>query len=137
MKEITQAWLDAALDDLRAIERMVGDEALTNVVAFHAQQCVEKSFKALIEESETPVRKTHSLVQLLGVASNAYDELSRVDTTLLNVLDQLYTDSRYPNEFGLLPDGKPTLKESEQFQQFAKDMHRRCSEILTNGSTLS
>jgi len=62
MKEITQAWLDAALDDLRAIERMDGDVALTNIVAFHAQQSVEKAFKALVEESETPVRNIPALV---------------------------------------------------------------------------
>jgi HEPN domain-containing protein len=130
MKKITQAWLDAAADDLRAIDHLIGDEALTNVVAFHAQQCVEKSFKALIEESEIPVRKTHSLVQLLGVASGVYSELSGLDTTLLNLLDQLYTDSRYPNEFGLLPDGKPTLAEAEQFATFASEMYRQCGGFL-------
>jgi HEPN domain-containing protein len=131
MKKITQAWLDAAADDLRAIDHLIGDEALTNVVAFHAQQCVEKSFKALIEESEIPVRKTHSLVQLLGVASGVYSELSGLDTTLLNLLDQLYTDSRYPNEFGLLPDGKPTLAEAVQFATFANAIYRQCGQFLT------
>ena len=131
MKKITQAWLDAAQDDLKTIDRLAGDEGLTNVAAFHAQQCVEKSFKALIEEGEIPVRKTHSLVQLLGTASGAYDKLSGMDTTLLNLLDQLYTDSRYPNEFGLLPDGKPTLEEAEQFALFAKEMYRQCGGFLT------
>jgi HEPN domain-containing protein len=130
MKKITQAWLDAAQDDLRAIERLVEDEALTNIIAFHAQQCVEKSFKALVEEIGVPVRRTHSLVQLLGVVSKAYDRLSDMDTTLLNVLDQLYTDSRYPNEFGLLPNGKPSLEEAGLFQQFATEMHHRCSGLL-------
>jgi len=130
MKKITQAWLDAAQDDLRTIEHLADDEGLTNVAAFHAQQCVGKSFKALIEESETSIRKTHSLVQLLGMASEAYDGLLEVDTTLLNLLDQLYADSRYPNEFGLLPDGKPTLEEAGQFARFAENMHQRCTELL-------
>jgi HEPN domain-containing protein len=91
---------------------------------------VEKSFKALVEESEVPVRKTHSLVQLLGMVSTAYDELSDMDTTVLNLLDQLYTDSRYPNEFGLLPDGKPTLEEAGLFQRFATEVHGKCSGLL-------
>jgi len=130
MKKITQAWLDAAQDDLKTIDRLAGDEGLTNVVAFHAQQCVEKSFKALIEESEISVRKTHSLIQLLGMASATYVDLSEMDTTLLNLLDQLYTDSRYPNEFGLLPDGKPTLAEAEQFATFASEMYRQCGGFL-------
>lgn len=38
MKKTAQAWLDAALDDLRAIDHLNGDAALTDVVAFHAQQ---------------------------------------------------------------------------------------------------
>jgi HEPN domain-containing protein len=77
-----------------------------------------------------PVRKTHSLVQLFGIVLEAYGQLSGMDTTLLNLLDQLYTDSRYPNEFGLLPDGKPTLKEAGLFQQFAKEVYEKCSGLL-------
>ena len=50
MKPITQAWLDRALDDLDAIEQLLEKEHLTNVVSFHAQQAVEKSLKAVIEE---------------------------------------------------------------------------------------
>ena len=53
-----------------------------------------------------------------------------MDTTLLNLLDQLSADSRYPNEFGLLPDGKPTLEEARLFEQFAKEVHNRCSGLL-------
>ena len=130
MKKITQAWLDAARDDLHAIERLEVDERLTNVVAFHAQQCVEKSFKALMEESESRVRKTHSLLQLLGKVSESHRVLADIDTTILNLLDQLYTDSRYPNEFGILPDGKPSKEEAAQFSQFARDMHSQCCELL-------
>ena len=77
-----------------------------------------------------PVRKTHSLVQLFGMVLEAYGELSGMDTTLLNLLDQLSADSRYPNEFGLLPDGKPTLEEARLFEQFAKEVHNRCSGLL-------
>ncbi len=130
MKKITQAWLDAARDDLRAIDRLVDDELLTNVTAFHAQQSVEKVFKALLEQNEVPVRKTHSLIQLLGMTSGTYAELLDVDTTILNLLDQLYTDSRYPNEFGLLPDGKPTLEEAAGFSAFAQNIYRQCVDFL-------
>jgi HEPN domain-containing protein len=52
MKEIAEQWLKAAADDLRVVARIAEDEDLTHMVAFHAQQCIEKSLKAVIEEYE-------------------------------------------------------------------------------------
>jgi len=49
MKAITREWLNAANDDLIAMEVMQGRPEITNMVAFHAQQAMEKSFKAVIE----------------------------------------------------------------------------------------
>ncbi|MGC8493995.1 MAG: HEPN domain-containing protein [Syntrophobacteraceae bacterium] len=50
MKKVTKEWLRAAADDLRVIDRIRRDEHLTHMIAFHAQQAVEKSIKAAIEE---------------------------------------------------------------------------------------
>ena len=49
MKASTRQWLEFAQTDLRSCENNLHDEFVTNVVAFHAQQAVEKAFKALIE----------------------------------------------------------------------------------------
>jgi HEPN domain-containing protein len=132
MKKITQAWLDAAKDDLAVIGEILERSDLTNVTAFHAQQCAEKCLKALIEEQGVPVRKTHSLIQLFGVVSREYCGFSDIDTTTPNLLDQLYTDSRYPNEFGLLPDGKPSLNEAAGFYAFAHDLFEQVCDMLTD-----
>ena len=132
MKKITQAWLDAAQDDLALIDEILTRPDLTNVTAFHAQQCAEKCLKALIEERGVPVRKTHSLIQLIGLVSAAHPEFADIDTTIPNLLDQLYTDSRYPNEFGLLPDGKPSLTEAAGFDAFARDLFAQTQKRLTN-----
>lgn len=58
MKPITKEWLDRALDDLNAIEELLKREHLTNVAA---QQAVEKTLKAVIEELGISLRKTHNL----------------------------------------------------------------------------
>jgi HEPN domain-containing protein len=50
MRAKTKQWLEFAQTDLRSCENNLNDEFVTNVVAFHAQQAVEKTFKALIEE---------------------------------------------------------------------------------------
>lgn len=132
MKKITQAWLDAAQDDLAVIDEILSRPDLTNITAFHAQQCAEKCLKALLEERGVPVRRTHSLIQLIGLVSAENREFSGIDTTIPNLLDQLYTDARYPNEFGLLPDGKPSLAEAAGFDSFARDLFEQTQKILTN-----
>ncbi|CAN2042405.1 hypothetical protein GMMP15_70003 [Candidatus Magnetomoraceae bacterium gMMP-15] len=64
IKIITKAWLNRAQDDLNLIEEIIDREDLTNMVAFHSQQAVEKIFKAVIEELEIKFIKTHNLERL-------------------------------------------------------------------------
>ena len=52
MKPISVDWLKSARSDLLTMEALLGRAELTAVVAFHAQQCVEKVLKAIIEEHE-------------------------------------------------------------------------------------
>lgn len=108
-------WLEAAKDDLDTITYLIDDEHLTNIVAFHAHQAVEKSLKALIEYNEIPLRKTHNLERLY----NHIDEQIRLDYNMLEFLNELYIESRYLGDMGLLPNGKPTLEEAKNFYMFA------------------
>lgn len=48
-KELALEWLEAVTADLKTIERTLDDEGLTHMVAFHAQQSIEKCLKALLE----------------------------------------------------------------------------------------
>ncbi|MBP6440073.1 MAG: HEPN domain-containing protein [Caldilineaceae bacterium] len=52
MKATTAEWLARAADDLKAAEVLIAQPDLTNIVAFHAQQAVEKALKAAIEEQD-------------------------------------------------------------------------------------
>lgn len=47
MKPTTHEWLIRAADDLSAAQVLLFRPDLTNMVAFHAQQTVEKAFKAV------------------------------------------------------------------------------------------
>ncbi len=64
MKEQTKQWLSLADEDLRVAE-IIHKNGIYNQVCFHAQQVVEKSLKALIEE-KSKVPKEHSLVKLFN-----------------------------------------------------------------------
>ena len=62
-----RGWLLRASEDLRAGRHdLTAAPPLLNDVAFHAQQCAEKSMKALLVHREQPFRKTHNLTELGG-----------------------------------------------------------------------
>jgi len=84
MKTITREWLNAAHDDLIAMEVMHGREEITNMIAFHAQQAIEKSFKAVIEEFNLGKIKTH---QLESLYAKILPVISGFNETILAELD--------------------------------------------------
>jgi HEPN domain-containing protein len=64
MRRMTEEWLSSARDDLDTIRAIENNPRLTNVAAFHAQQCVEKCYKAILEEHEIDIPNIHNLVTL-------------------------------------------------------------------------
>lgn len=118
MKAAANEWLVAAKDDLDTIQLLLQVAHLTNIAAFHAQQCVEKCFKAVLEEFGTEPVKTHNLERLFALISKYLDGVN-IDEHMNTKLNELYIDSRYPADFGLLPDGKPSLKEAMEFFKYA------------------
>ncbi|MBA4411008.1 MAG: HEPN domain-containing protein [Bacteroidota bacterium] len=120
MKQITRDWLEAASLDIESITFLLQNERLTGHVAFHSQQVIEKSLKALIEENGDRVPKIHSISKLFSLCSSYFD--FQYDDELVIALDSLYVESRYPGEFGLLPDGKPTTKQVKLFFDFAREV---------------
>ncbi len=118
MKAMTKEWIKAAYDDLMAIQELVDNSHLTHIVAFHAQQCVEKLLKAVLEEHEIETPKIHKLVELQTIMPN---QTINLDNDMLALLDKLYIDSRYPSDFGLLPNGKPSSADANMFYEFAQN----------------
>lgn len=121
MKKISEEWLKAAKDDLRVADKIIADEALTHMVAFHSQQCIEKSLKAVMEEYGIDLVKIHNLERLFAIVKNHVK--IDVDIVLIEKMDKLYIDSRYPADFGLLPDGKPTIEDAEEFYDAASSVY--------------
>lgn len=117
MKKITKDWLTSAESDLLLIREIITHENLTHLSAFHAQQSVEKTFKAIIEEFDLGFIKTHSLEMLYNRVKEKVSIEIMIDSLIL--LDQLYIDARYPGELGLLPDGKPSVSEANEFYSLA------------------
>ena len=120
MRDITKQWLESASLDLENTQLIIENDRLTGHVAFHSQQAIEKSLKALIEEVGGKVPRIHSLSKLLDL-STAFIDIQVEDDIIIS-LDSLYLESRYPGEFGLLPEGKPTVKQARIFHVFAQEV---------------
>lgn len=117
--------------DLGSIEQILPREDLTPVAAFHSQQCVEKCFKAVLEEHEQKVPKEHSTLKLYGLVRKCIS--LDVDPEFLTDLDDLYIESRYPGALGLLPDGRPTREDAERFYRFAQNLYQQIGRMLEAG----
>ena len=129
MKIMTNEWLKVAKDDLDLIKEILNRIHLTHLIAFHAEQCVEKSLKAVLEEFEQEIPKIHNLEKLLSLVKS-YIDLD-IDISIIEKLDKLYIDSRYPSDLGLLPDGKPSLIDASEFYEFAKMIYTKIYDFLS------
>lgn len=120
MKKSTEDWIVFAKSDLKAAELLIQDDTLTNIIAYHSQQVIEKSFKAILEEFESTSLKTHNLLLLFNKIRNFIN--FEVDLNALEKINEVYLDSRYPSEIGLLPYGQPSTKDTIEFVNFAKEI---------------
>ena len=117
MRKATEAWIEAAEDELRSAEILLEHGGFKGA-CYHAQQSAEKGLKALIlERGERPGR-VHDILKLRkSVQDLGWDiELDLDDAVFLNSIYK----GRYPTEDGLLPHGDPTTQDAERLVDAAK-----------------
>jgi HEPN domain-containing protein len=107
---------------------IIPNEHLTNIVAFHSQQAVEKSLKGIIEEFEIGFEKIHNLERLLGVVIKRVN--LEVDIDFIKRLDEVYISTRYPSDLGLIPSGKPSMQDAKELYDFANAFYRIVLKLL-------
>jgi HEPN domain-containing protein len=118
MKKLVSDWIVLAEKDIKAAAIIIDEADLTNMVAFHCQQAIEKYFKALIAEYEKPLLKIHDLLKLYGIIKEVKN--LEINEDVLSEINEVYIEDRYPGVLGLLPDGMPTEDEAKQFMEFAR-----------------
>ena len=134
MKKQVEDWMLLADKDLYAAEILLKDVyPLTNIVAFHCQQAIEKYLKAFLIENDVPLIKTHDLVKLNGMIKEIKD--LGIDRKKLITIDALYVESRYPGAVGLTSDGMPTNKQAKEFIEYAKEVKAIINTELINTNT--
>lgn len=128
MKPSTQQWLEFAKADLINCQRILEDEFLTTILAFHSQQVVEKCFKALINEKNIDIPRIHSLVRLYQLVEGFLK--NPIEIRELMALDSVYTSSRYPSDIGMIATGKPSRQDALALYESAKKIFDTITELI-------
>ena len=94
-------WLDRAMDDIRATRVLLRD-GIAMQAAFHLQQAIEKTLKALLVAARQDVRKTHDLDTLAELARRHWPTLVSAPFGL-SYVSRWYIISRYPGDDDIGP----------------------------------
>ncbi|HLK83333.1 MAG TPA: HEPN domain-containing protein [Xanthobacteraceae bacterium] len=86
-------WLAKADEDLRAANKLL--PGVVNQAAFHVQQAMEKTLKALIVAKRQEIRKTHDILLLASIARPLWPELIPQPFPIVEI-SEWYMVSRYP-----------------------------------------
>lgn len=130
MTKLVKDWLEFAQLDLHTIEKIIDDPTLTSIVAFHAQQCIEKSYKAIILKFTGEIPRVHSLISLNGTVRNFLKV--DVDIEIIKILNEIYIDSRYPSEIGMSGVNIPSVQTAKLFYKEANQIYKSIVEKLTD-----
>jgi HEPN domain-containing protein len=90
------------------------------MIAFHCHQAIEKYLKAYLIEHNVTLIKTHDLIKLNGMIKEIHD--LKINKDKLILINEVYIESRYPGELGLLPNGMPTEEEAAELLVFANEI---------------
>jgi len=98
MKRMTREWLRKAEADYRLAKKLAeGSEPFYDQRSFLCQQAAEKYLKALLEELDLPVPRTHLLHDLLGLLLPHHPSLRPLQRGL-KFLTRFAVATRYPGD---------------------------------------
>ncbi|RMG42321.1 MAG: HEPN domain-containing protein [Methanobacteriota archaeon] len=122
MNEIVKEWIQKAEGDYHSALREYRARKFPNYDAagFHAQQCIEKYLKAILQLHQLPFQKTHDLLALQQLCSNVLSELEFY-RDLLAYLSQFAIMYRYPGENATKEQTKKAIQALKQLRLFLRE----------------
>jgi HEPN domain-containing protein len=76
------------------------------------------------------VPQIHNLLRLYGTVRN-YCKLD-IDMQTLEEISEVYIDSRYPSELGLMPYGSLSVERASEFYNEAKNIYEQIKKIVVD-----
>jgi len=123
--EFAMLWIVKAEHDLVTAERTLSmDDPPTDTPCFHAQQAVEKSFKAFLTFKHVEFKRTHDLLVLLDMVGK-FTEQFVCFREMLADMNSYSVETRYPMD-GI----DPSMDEASQAVQTARQITEMLKSIL-------
>lgn len=117
-------WIEKADHDLIAAQHTLELQANCpfDVICFHAQQCVEKTLKALLISRSLRFPPTHDLGALFNMLPN--DGRPAIELSKLRTLNRYAVEARYPGNWEPIvrDDAAIAVQFAEEFHSLAKKM---------------
>lgn len=129
--KLPEIWLQYASDDLQSAEVLLR-EGIYNMVCSHSQQTVEKLLKSFIATHNKGIPRIHNLVRLNEICENLHGSKLNLDHEGLIFLNDVYIESRYPADFGILPSGQPEKEEAEKAYNYANEITEILGPLIRN-----
>lgn len=106
----TLEWIAKAEEDAAVAERerRIRKNAAPGVVCYHAQQCIEKYLKAVLQDQGRPIPKIHDLAILFDLCDFQHLSLA-IDRDGLIRLTRFATRFRYPGESAMPEDAREAV----------------------------
>lgn len=120
-----QQWLFRAREDLAVLKdlRTLNPTGFTSTICFHAQQAVEKYFKAFLTYHNTDFPRTHDLDYLLMECQKIDGQSFVID---LKSLTDFGVTIRYPDDFYV-----PTPEEANDYSLIAIAVSEIVESLIT------
>lgn len=116
-------WIEKAEEDYRvalALRRLRANPAHSSV-CFHAQQCIEKYFKGILQKNGDTIRKTHSLPSLLDQCLKYHPLLTPMRPDMVR-LSAYSVEFRYPGESAAEEDARAAVSIMKQARRELKQI---------------
>lgn len=123
MKSLTEEWIKKAEEDYTVAKREWEANPVYNAVCFHAQQCVERYMKAVLQENDIAFQKIHDLEVLLEKCSSFIPELRKLQDDLRS-LTVYAVEVRYPGFEALSEDAEKALLAMERTTKLLLERRR-------------
>lgn len=113
-------WREKAEEDLQSGEILIKHDGAPAIIAFHAQQAMEKYLKSFMVFNGKSFEKTHQLDKLI-------DECGKIDNSFKDFeneaaqLNDYYIEARYPldiNEGISLQEAREALEAAKRMKDF-------------------
>jgi HEPN domain-containing protein len=120
MKELTEEWIrKAETDFLVAGRELQAKPPAFDAVCFHAQQCVEKYMKAILQENDVFFEKTHDLGVLLELCKPLIPRLASMKEDLTE-LSSFAVEIRYPGTEAAVEEARHNFNLAEKVRKIIR-----------------